>query len=72
MAYSMPDDEEEFWGGVSSWTEPHAPLPRRRPIVHGFVGLPIVVPTGDDMLMLDAVQLFCCHPKQTLIVAAVK
>jgi hypothetical protein len=48
----MPDDEEEFWGGVSSWTEPHAPLPRRRPIVHGFVGLPIVVPTGDDILIL--------------------
>jgi hypothetical protein len=71
----MPN-EEEFWeegGGVSSWTEPHAPLPRRRPIVHGFVGLPIVVPTGDDILiLLDAVQLLCCHPKQTLIVAAVK
>jgi hypothetical protein len=53
MAYCMEEEVDlELEGGSSSWTEPQAPLPRRRPIVHGLLGLPIVWPWGDDIIIL--------------------
>ncbi len=54
----------EFGGSRSSWTEPQAPLPRRRPIVHGLFALPIVWPCGDDIVVIYCFVLMllkhCC------------
>jgi hypothetical protein len=47
-AYCIVEDLVVFGGATSSWTEPHAPLPRRRPIVHGLFALPITWPCGEE------------------------
>lgn len=57
MAYCMEEDLE-FGGSSNSWTEPQAPLPRSRPIVHGLLALPIVWPCGEDDIILYSVALF--------------
>jgi hypothetical protein len=59
------EDDLEFGGSSNSWTEPQAPLPRRRPIVHGLLALPIVCPCGDDIIILFL--LLCLFDSQPSI-----